>query len=104
MKDTKLRVRTNEKGPIFTTNIGVSQGDGLSPVLFTAYLEAAKKDMRKKVLAQEVAYVADVEFLSKDDLDLDIVEKTLASWNLQMNKAKLKLYQLMEQMVNGIKA
>ena len=53
LKDTKLRVRTNEEGPTFATNIGGSQGDGLSPVLFTTYLVAAMKDIRKKVLTQK---------------------------------------------------
>ena len=75
LKNTKLRVRTNE-GLTFATNIGVPQGDGLSPVLFTTYLEAAMKDIRKKL-----AYADDVDFISKDGIDFDIVKKTLASWN-----------------------
>ena len=37
LKDTKLRVRTNEEGSIFATNIGVPQGDGLSPVLYNVF-------------------------------------------------------------------
>ena len=40
------------------------------------------------MLAQEVAYADDVDFISKDGIDLDIFEKTLASCNLQMNKRK----------------
>ena len=88
LKDTKLRVRTNEEGPNFATNIGVPQSDRLTPVLFTTYLKVAMKDIRKKELAQEVAYADDVDFLSKDGIDLDIVEKALAFWNLQMNKEK----------------
>ena len=47
LKDTKLRVRTNEEGPTFATNIDVLQGDGLSPVFFTMYLQAAMKDISK---------------------------------------------------------
>ena len=59
---------------------------------------------QKKVIVQEEAYADDVDFLNKDGIELDLVEKTLASWNLQMNKEKTELYQLMEKMVNGRKA
>ena len=88
LKDTKLRVRTNEEGPNFATNIVVTQSDGLSPVLFTTYLEAAMEDVKKIVLPQEVTYADDVDFISKDNIVFDIVEKTLASWNLKMDKRK----------------
>ena len=39
LNDTSLRVRTKEVRPTFDTNIGIPQGDGLSSVLFTTYLE-----------------------------------------------------------------
>ena len=48
LKDTTLKIRTNEKGLTFATNIGVPQGDELSSVFFTTYLEAGMKDVRKK--------------------------------------------------------
>ena len=86
MKDAK--VRTSKEGPTFATNIGVSQRNGLRPILFTLYLEAATKYVKVKVLAQDVAYADDIDFISKDSIDLEIVEKILASWNLQMNIAK----------------
>ena len=88
LNDTSLRVRTKEIGPTFDTNIGIPQGDGLSPVLFTTYLEAALREVRNNVHAQDIAYVADVDFISKDGVNLNIVEKILEKWNLKMNPTK----------------
>ena len=77
LNDTSLRVRTKEVGPTFDTNIGIPQEDGLSPVLFTTYLEAALREIRKNVHAQDIAYADDVDFISKDGVNLNIVEKIL---------------------------
>ena len=60
LNDTSLRVRTKEVGPTFDTDIGIPQGDGLSPVLFTTYLEATLREVRNNVHAQDIAYADDV--------------------------------------------
>ena len=45
LKDVTLQVRIGQKtGNKFTTNVGVPQGDCLSPVLFTIYLAKAMKE------------------------------------------------------------
>ena len=42
LKDTKLQIRyEGELGEEFKSDIGVPQGDGLSPILFTLYLAKA---------------------------------------------------------------
>ena len=81
-------MRTKKLGPTIDTNIGIPQGDGLSPVLFTTYLEAALREVRNNVHAQDIAYADDVDFISKDGVNLNIVEKILEKWNLKMNPTK----------------
>ena len=88
LNDTSLRMRTKEVGPTFDTNIGIPQGDGLSPVLFTIYLKAALREVKNNVHAQDIAYADDVDFISKDGVNLNIVEKILDKWNLKMNPTK----------------
>ncbi|GFR94560.1 very-long-chain enoyl-CoA reductase [Elysia marginata] len=69
--DTKI-IGATEKKPFFS-NVGTPQGDSLSPVLFTKYLEHALKEVRpvlpkpsiplEKVLPREIAYADDVDLL-----------------------------------------
>ena len=88
LNDTSLRVRTKEVGPTFDTNIGIPQGDGISPVLFTTYLEAALREVRNNVHVQDIAYADDVDFISKNGVNLNILEKILEKCNLKMNPTK----------------
>ena len=46
---TKLKLKANnfEQGPNFSTNIGIPQGDGLSPVMFTPGINSEIKSGRK---------------------------------------------------------
>ncbi|GFS04723.1 hypothetical protein ElyMa_004664100 [Elysia marginata] len=93
--DTKIIVAT-EKKPFFS-NVGTPQGDSLSPVLFTIYLEHALKlkEVRpvllkpstplEKVLPREIAYADDVDFVAFQDIDIEEVGKVLEKHNLQVN-------------------
>ena len=51
LTNTCLKVRWNGKSTQtpFETNIGIPQGDGLSPIFFTIYLEAALRTFKSKV-------------------------------------------------------
>ncbi|GFR69585.1 hypothetical protein ElyMa_005635600 [Elysia marginata] len=70
-----------------TINVGTPQGDSLSPVLFTIYLEHALKEVRpvlpkpstplEKVLPIEIAYADDVDFVAFQDIDIEEVGKVL---------------------------
>ena len=85
----------------FATTIGTPQGDSLSPVLFVVYLEAALRDLRRKLqtrnirysgLPLDVAYADDVDFVSYSREFLDTVEQTapgsLNEWFLKVNPTK----------------
>ena len=79
----------------FTSNVGTPQGDGLSPVLFTIYLEHALKEVRTVIgepkspleekIPREIAYADDVDFVGLEYIDIDEVQRTLHRYNLKVN-------------------
>ena len=85
----------------FASTIGTPQGDSLSPVLFTIYLEAALRDLRSRLpprppadasLPLAVEYADDIDFISYSRPYLNAIEciapDCLAEWSLQINTAK----------------
>ena len=87
----------------FASTVGTPQGDSLSPVLFTVYLEAALRDLRSRLpprppaddrLPLDVEYADDIDFISYSRPYLNDIERIapacLAEWSLQLNAAKTK--------------
>ena len=87
----------------FASTIGTPQGDSLSPVLFTVYLEAALRDLRSRLpprppaddrLPLDVEYADDIYFMIYSRPYLNDIERTapacLAEWSLQINAAKME--------------
>ena len=85
----------------FASTIGIPQGDSLSTVLFTVYLEAALRDLRSRLLPRppaddrlplDVEYADDIDFISYSRPYLNDIERIapacLAEWSLQINAAK----------------
>ena len=85
----------------FASTVGTPQGDSLSPVLFTVYLEAALRDLRSRIpprppaddrLPLDVEYADDIDFISYSKPYLNDIERVapacLAEWSLQLNAAK----------------
>ena len=85
----------------FASTIGTPQGDILSPVLFTVYLEAALRDLRSRLpprppaddrLPLDVEYADDIDFISYSRPYLNDIERIvpscLAEWSLHINAAK----------------
>ena len=85
----------------FASTIGTPQGDSLSPVLFTVYLEAALRDLRSRLpprppadakLPLGVEYADDIDFISYSRPYLNEIERIapvcLGEWSLQINAAK----------------
>ncbi|GFR64335.1 hypothetical protein ElyMa_005504400 [Elysia marginata] len=84
---------SNRKGTFFS-NVGTPQGDSLSPVLFTIYLEHALKEVRpvlpkpstplEKVLPREIAYADGVDFVAFQDIDIEEVDDSQIPANQAM--------------------
>ena len=102
LADTSLEPRLSTgECHAFATSIGTPQGDSLSPVLFTVYLEAALQDLRSRLpmrpqtdanLLLDVEYADDTDFISTSHLFLDDIERIapgcLAEWSLTINASK----------------
>ena len=104
LADTSLQPRLSTGDCIaFATTIGTPQGDSLSPVLFTVYLEAALRDLRSRLptrppedaaLLLDVEYADDTDFISTSRSFFDDIERIappcLAEWSLTINGSKTK--------------
>ena len=87
LSDTIINTRINgaTKEKPFESNIGSPQGDSLSPVLFSIYLENALKEVRtilprptsdfEKTLPTEIVYADDVDFIGLEFADIAVVQK-----------------------------
>ena len=100
LSDTIINTRINgaTKEKPFESNIESPQGDSLSPVLFSIYLENALKEVRtilprptsdfEKTLPTEIVYADDVDFIGLEFADIAEVQKTLKKYNLLVNADK----------------
>ena len=95
LSNTTISIRANgaTKQMPFISNIGVPQGDGLSPVLFTIYLEAALREARPtpqdSIIPSELAYADDVDFVSKEEhVNVENIQRKLSNFNLNVNTDK----------------
>ena len=71
----------------FATTIGSPQGDSLSPVLFTCYLEAALREVRSNI-----SWLNPPDFANEEQPPLKallpVIHNTLEEWNLKVNESK----------------
>ena len=114
LTNTKLTVRIdNEQSKPFTTNIGSPQGDSLSPILFTVYLECAMRELRQRLqrptidvgLPPEICYADDHDFISRSKDFIAQAESeavtSLAGWNLSVNRTKTEYTTLQRMSKKG---
>ena len=104
LANTQLTVRVkNTHSASFETTMGSPQGDSLSPVLFTCYLEAALREVRSNIswlnppisnsrMPLEWEYADDVDFANEEQplltALLPVIRDTLEEWNLIVNESK----------------
>ena len=109
LSNTRINTRINKadiEAP-FTSNVGTPQGDGLSPVLFTIYLEHALKSARNtigepttpidKIIPREIAYADDVDFIGSEHINIDKIQKELEKFNFKVNVDKTELTSLRKE-------
>ena len=100
--NTTISVRINSAlADPFHSTVGTPQGDGLSPVLFICYLEAALQECRLSLpprplsdstLPPETGYADDISFYSTSrpwlDASLPVIADGLKKWSLRVNQEK----------------
>ncbi|GFR71283.1 hypothetical protein ElyMa_003808200 [Elysia marginata] len=90
----------------FMSNVGTPQGDSLSPVLFTIYLENALRDIRTTLpepnssygreIPSEIAYADDVDFIGHDYANIAKIQETLEKYQLKVNTDKTEFTLLLK--------
>lgn len=113
LRNIKLRARIgNQFGEEFGTHRGILQGDGLSPKLFTVYLEAALRELRKVLIDSgevvlDIAYADDVDFIAMSKRVLTRIEEIapalLQKWRLKVNTNKTERYTLKRGVLCNVK-
>lgn len=99
VQDTVLRVRCGtHTGIVFNTNMGVAQGDALSPILFTYYLSKALEALpnRHNVASEhfeiDIQYADDISWIANTmevvDSAVNNIPTALEAWNLHVNETK----------------
>lgn len=99
LSKTSMKLQFNRTiSETFDTNVGVPQGDSLSPVLFVIYLEAAMRDLSESIgteyhlLPSMIAYADDCNFNTTNLMLVDTIQAdtpdVLSKWNLKMNSLK----------------
>ncbi|GFR68128.1 reverse transcriptase [Elysia marginata] len=80
------------------SNVGTPQGDSLSPVLFTIYLENALREIRTTLpepnssygreIPSEIAYADDLDFIGHDYAKIAKIQETLEKYQLKVKTDK----------------
>ena len=102
LSNTHINTRINNAdiNAPFTSNVGTPQVDGLSPVLFTIYIEHALKEVRTVIgepkspleekIPREIAYADDVDFVGLECIDIDAVQEHFTDITLKSILTKQK--------------
>ncbi|GFR58596.1 hypothetical protein ElyMa_005364700 [Elysia marginata] len=97
LSNTQINTKINgsSKAMPFMSNVGTPQGDSLSPVLFTIYLENALREIRttlpelksssSREIPSEIAYANDVDFIGHDYAKIAKIQETLEKYQLKVN-------------------
>ncbi|GFR67696.1 retrovirus-related Pol polyprotein LINE-1 [Elysia marginata] len=97
LRNTEINTKINgsSKAMPVMSNVGTPQGDSLSPVLFTIYLENALREIRTTLpepnssygreIPSEIAYTDDVDLIGHDYANIAKIQETLEKYQLKVN-------------------
>lgn len=109
VRDVKLEVKMDGNvGEEFKTNVGVPQGDGISPLLFTLYLAQSLKQVQQDTrdhtyytenrYQHDQQYADDISWVGGSKARLENMEKdvvrVLIRRNLKVNEAKTEKFEV----------
>ena len=107
-----IRIGGTKEEKKFTSNIGIPQGDSLSPIPIVVYLENALKEVRpllpqpvtesEKALLNEIVYADDVDFIARERIDVTQIQRVLKRYNLEVNVDKTE-YTILDRNENSWK-
>ena len=101
LNGTGINVRFGSIKNRVNTEIGSSQGDGLSLILFVVYSKAALREARsqlKNEIILEMIYADDIDLIVENDKAvkscINIINKTFQKWNFRCNLSKTEINNL----------
>ena len=101
LNSTGINVRFGSITTRVNIEIGSPQEDGLSPILFVVYLEAALREARsqlKNEIILEMIYTDDIDLIVENDKAvkscISLINKTFQKWNLRCNLSETEITNL----------
>ena len=91
LSGTCLKMKVNDKtSKSLSTNVGVPQGDSLSPILFTLYLKDALSHFPPQLARKEFINADDMNLITEKKVGVSTLKNILRKSNLIVNQDTTK--------------